>query len=481
MRPAMEKIRLERWTSRSDDPNSLVYDGPRTGIEVFQTLRERLELIGMLPDGPLELDQYWADGKDIPRGADISCTADYGASRGTYLDVFLTWPDPETNNRVRKHFFDVRTSGETGADLDRMFLIGSAIIKAVHGDGGESARYPWLHPLDDGLVRTVSLTPKEQQLLIEALADRREMFIGEMDGTERLLRRMVGSITAYMDIAGGRPLHLGDYDKAALAIRDGELETFKELYPKAIDRADELLIEAAGRTGEIGRKMTICLLVDVKVFSNAAYLEASKRAVKTGDKQRVEFLMENEKNRVETHDKAYFGEVIECAEYHDLRMARELLEWSSKADIAAAPPKLMIRAIEDADYQILSLLLKGGIDTFDVAQSIFLLAYARNDKGMAKFLVENGMNVRSKDYQALDVCVSKGDIETSLLLLDRGMDFEGYEKWADETYGSGVQSAVMDAMREHWQGDHTVEVRTAPIRTSDSQRQKGNRHRREER
>ena len=42
-----------------------------------------------------------------------------------------------------------------------------------------------------------------------------------MSQTEQLLRRMTGSITAYMDEVGQRPLRLSYYDRAVLAIRDG--------------------------------------------------------------------------------------------------------------------------------------------------------------------------------------------------------------------------------------------------------------------
>ena len=50
----------------------------------------------------------------------------------------------------------------------------------------------------------------------------------ELGSVEKLLRRAAGSITAYMDTVGERPLRISDFDKAVLAIRDGELEAFKD-------------------------------------------------------------------------------------------------------------------------------------------------------------------------------------------------------------------------------------------------------------
>ena len=63
------------------------------------------------------------------------------------------------------------------------------------------------------------------------------------------MKRMTGSITAYINEVGMRPLHMSDYDKAVLAIRDGEMAAFTEYSAKVPDQADALLIEAAGRPG----------------------------------------------------------------------------------------------------------------------------------------------------------------------------------------------------------------------------------------
>ena len=50
-----------------------------------------------------------------------------------------------------------------------------------------------------------------------------------MTSTEQLLRRMTGSITAYMDEVGARPQHMSTADRAVLAVRDGELYAFSSL------------------------------------------------------------------------------------------------------------------------------------------------------------------------------------------------------------------------------------------------------------
>ena len=70
-----------------------------------------------------------------------------------------------------------------------------------------------------------------------------------MTQTEQLLRRMTGSITEYINEVGMRPLRMSDYDKAVLAIRDGELEAFKQYAAKVPYQQEALLVEAAARQG----------------------------------------------------------------------------------------------------------------------------------------------------------------------------------------------------------------------------------------
>ena len=89
-----------------------------------------------------------------------------------------------------------------------------------------------------------------------------------------------------MEEVGQRPLRMSDYDKTVLAIQDGELTEFWARYPKALDQADSLLVETAGRPGAVGRRMTLSILSAATKISPSAYLTACKRAVDTGDGQR---------------------------------------------------------------------------------------------------------------------------------------------------------------------------------------------------
>ena len=104
----------------------------RSAQEVFEELKHRLESQGYLPDEYFLLDYEWENGRKVPENAGIFCTTDYGGSEGVYLDVYLKWC--ENGKSITKGFITGKTLGESGNDLDRMFLISSAITKAFHGD-----------------------------------------------------------------------------------------------------------------------------------------------------------------------------------------------------------------------------------------------------------------------------------------------------------------------------------------------------------
>ena len=146
-----------------------------------------------------------------------------------------------------------------------------------------------------------------------------------------------------MDTVGERPLRISDFDKAVLAIRDGELEAFKELLPRVSERADELLIEAAGRAGAVGTKMAVCLLAEAEKITDEAYLAASKRAVDIGDTERVRFLMEQYENHAAEPRAAYYGEVIDYACGENKAMGHQLIAIAPKEWIAVAPTSLHVR------------------------------------------------------------------------------------------------------------------------------------------
>ena len=214
----MKQIEFERWEPDAENPRRLKYAGQRTAEEVYQELKARLDSVGYLPDEYLLLDIHWQNGREMPRDAGFFCRTDYGGSEGIYLDMFLEWY--EDSQRKTEHFMTGKTLGESGADLDRMFLISSAITKAIRGDNSVHARYMVVGG-QPGAEETMSLnlSPDEQRLVAQALAEQRIRLGSQAEGEEKLLRRMVGNVTEYMD-AAGLSNRLNENDRALLAEHD---------------------------------------------------------------------------------------------------------------------------------------------------------------------------------------------------------------------------------------------------------------------
>ena len=219
----MKQIEFERWEPDAENPRKLNYAGQRTAEDVFHELEARLDSVGYLPDEYLLLDIHWQNGREMPRDADFFCRTNYGGSEGIYLDMFLEWY--EDSQHRTEHFMTGKTLGESGADLDRMSLISAAITKAIRGDNSVHARYMVVGG-QPGTEETMSLnlSPDEQRLVAQALAEQRIRLGPQAEGEEKLLRRMTGSVTEYMDAAGLAD-RLDEHDWDLLAQHDGEQET----------------------------------------------------------------------------------------------------------------------------------------------------------------------------------------------------------------------------------------------------------------
>ena len=218
----MKQIEFERWEPDAENPRRLNYAGQRTAEDVFHELEARLDSVGYLPDEYLLLDSRWQNGREMPKGADFFCKTDYGGSEGIYLDVFLEWY--EDSQHKTEHFMTGKTLGESGADLDRMFLISAAITKAFRGDNSVHARYMVVGGQPESAeTMSLNLSPDEQRLVAQALAEQRIRLGPQAEGEEKLLRRMTGSVTEYMD-AAGMSNRLDENDRALLAEHDGDQE-----------------------------------------------------------------------------------------------------------------------------------------------------------------------------------------------------------------------------------------------------------------
>ena len=458
----MKMIEFEKWKPSADDPRKLEYVDQRTAQEVFEELKYQLKSTGYLPDEYFLLDSHWENGRKIPRDADIFCTTDYGGSEGVYLDVYLKWYDKDQKQSFTKSFITGKALGENGNDLDRMFLIASTITKAFHGDNATHVRHMKIGGVEEDTGGTVvHLSQQEQRTIIDALVEQRERQENAMSQTEQLLRRMTGSITGYINEVGLRPLRMSDYDKAVLAIRDGNLEDFKKYASRVPYQQEQLLPEAAGRPGTVGRKMTELLMRDRCNIDYGLYYEACKKAIDINDPEKVLFMVEQAQTWVAELEPSFHGEMVAYAYLDHRYIAKEIIHQCSAEQIAAAPSQLMEQFAMDHDFRTLSELVEKGISGGSSStRTLHMLTYEGRDSWMAESLLEKRMWVELHDYSALHACVQNDAISTAKLLLDYGMDFEKYQKWAE--HRGGGHEKTLQALAEHWQELQAPQQEAAP-------------------
>ena len=447
----MKIIEFDKWKPSADDPRKLEYDGQRTAQEVFEELKHRLEGQGYLPDEYFEMRSEWEDGREIPQDADLFCTVDYGASEGVYVDVYLKWYDQKQQKSVTESFITGKTLGENGNDLDRMFLTASAITKAVHGDHATHSRYMKIDGVEeDSGGRVVHLSQQEEKAIIEALVEQRERQEEAMSQTEQLLRRMTGSITAYINETGMRPLRMSDYDKAVLAVRDGEMAAFTEHSAKVPGQADALLVEAAGRPGLVGRNMTAMLLNGRTDVDYASYCAACKKAIDINDPEKTLFLLHWAEHAVSKVEPSFYGEMASYAHLDHRFIAKQIIHQCDAEKIAAAPSRLLELFAADHDFHILSELVDKGISgDGSSARTLHMLTCEKRDSWIAESMLEKRMWVDPHDHSALHACVQNDAVDVAKLLLDHGMDFERYQKWAE--HRGGGHEETIQALSDHWQ------------------------------
>ena len=446
----MNVIELERWKPSEADPRKLEYAGQPAAQEVFEELKHRLKGMGYLPDEYFLMDDHWKNGREIPKDADIFCTTDYGGCEGVYLDVYLKWH--EDGKPITRSFITGKTLGDNGNDLDRMFLISSAITKAFHGDHATHARYMKIGGVEDdtgGAV--VHLSQQEQKTIIEALVEQRERQEQAMSQTEQLLRRMTGSITEYVNAVGMRPLRMSDFDKAVLAIQDGEWEAFQKYAAKVPYQQEEtLLVEAAGRPGAVGRKMTELLMQDRCNIDYAAYCNACKRAIDINDPEKVLSMMVRAQASVPKLEPSFFGEMASYAHSDHSFIAKEIIKRCGEKQIAAAPSRLLEQFAADKYFRTLSALVEKGISGGSSAwRTLHMLTYEGRDSWIAEELLEKRMWVDINDYSTLHACVQNDAVGVCKLLLDGGMDFDQYRQWAQTRPCAGHEE-TLQALADHW-------------------------------
>ena len=197
--------------------------------------------------------------------------------------------------------------------------------------------------------------------------------------------------------------------------------------------------------------MVRTLLSAVEQFSPEAYLTACKRAVETGDSQRVWMMVEEAESHLSAPYPSLAGEVILHAYTNDRKsISRDLIGKCSPEQIAAAPPILLRQAAASLDFQTAVTLVDKGIQPGDHAADVLHALTGQHQNWMAERLLEHGMPVAPDNYAALYACLDNGAADIGKLLLDRGIDLERYQVWAEHRPKSEEHGAALEELAEYW-------------------------------
>ncbi len=439
----MKRIDTERHKPDPENPNRLIYDGQRTVQEIFNELRYRLESTGYLPDEYFMLDGDWENGREWPESGDIFCTVDYGGSEGIYLDIYMKYQN-EKKEWITKNLATGKTLGEAEADMDRMHLISSAVVKAFHSDGVH-ARYVRVgeqdaEPQDNTVIH---LNPEERQIITDSLIETRQRWKTEnkpFEKIEQLLRRVIGNITDYLKAVGEKPRTMNDYDTALLAITDGDVQAFKIAAEKVPHAYGNLLVKAAARPGDSGLQMCEHLCRRAYDLSNDIYMQACKNAINTGDIEKAARLMTNANSCVSNLKGTFYGDVILHALSYDEKfgghkghMAVALTQYCTSEQISKADPHLLKLAIMSDNLNLTDALLSKNISVTSEPAMLIFAAAQKKDVYLSERLINAGADVNGQHHAALRACMNTNDHATGMFLLKLGADFQGFHDSVTET------------------------------------------------
>jgi hypothetical protein len=132
-------------------------------------------------------------------------------------------------------------------------------------------------------------------------------------------------------------------------------------------------------------------------------------------------------------------------------IARDLIGKCSPEQIAAAPPILLRQAAASLDFQTAMTLVDKGIRPGDYVVDVLHTLTGQHQNWMAERLLEHGMPVAPNNYAALYVCLNNGAADIGKLLLDRGIDLERYQIWAEKQRKNEGYMEAMEELTAYWE------------------------------
>lgn len=114
------------------------------------------------------------------------------------------------------------------------------------------------------------------------------------------------------------------------------------------------------------------------------------------------------------------------------------------------PPKLLRWVAEKLDFQTAVDLVDKGVRPGDEVVGILRTLTGQHQEWMAERLLEHGMPVEPDNYDALYACVSNQAVGAAKLLLDRGIDLEQYQLWAEHRPKGDGYTETMEELAAYW-------------------------------
>lgn len=131
-------------------------------------------------------------------------------------------------------------------------------------------------------------------------------------------------------------------------------------------------------------------------------------------------------------------------------IAKDLIAQCTPEQIASVPPKLLRWVAEKLDFQTAVDLVDKGVRPGDEVAGILRTLTGQHQEWMAERLLEHGMPVEPDNYDALYACVSNQAVGAAKLLLDRGIDLEQYQLWAEHRPKGDGYTETMEELAAYW-------------------------------
>ena len=131
-------------------------------------------------------------------------------------------------------------------------------------------------------------------------------------------------------------------------------------------------------------------------------------------------------------------------------IAKDLIAQCTSEQIAAAPPNLLRLVAERLDFQTAMELVDKGVQPGNYVADVLHTLTGQHQEWMAEKMLEHGMPVEPDNYAALYVYVNNQAPDIAKLLLDKGIDQERYQAWAEKQRKNEGYEETMAELTEYW-------------------------------